>query len=47
MKNNIKIIIISLKNSKRIFKLKKRLKKIKVNYKIIEGVDGKLYKKKK
>lgn len=46
MKNNIKIIVISLKNSKRIFKLKKRLKKIKVNYKIIEGVDGKLYKKK-
>jgi len=46
MKNNIKIIVISLKNSKRISKLKKRLKKINVNYKIIEGIDGKLYKKK-
>ena len=46
MKNHIKIIVISLKNSKRISKLKKRLKEIKVNYKIIEGIDGKLYKKK-
>jgi GR25 family glycosyltransferase involved in LPS biosynthesis len=45
MKNKINVIIISLKKSKRISKLKKRLKKIKVNYKIIEGIDGKLYKK--
>lgn len=45
MKDNIKIIVISLKNSKRISKLKKRLRKIKVNYKILEGIDGKLYKK--
>ena len=45
MKSNIKIIIISLKKSKRISKLKKRLKEIKVNYKIIEGIDGKLFKK--
>jgi GR25 family glycosyltransferase involved in LPS biosynthesis len=44
MKKNyysIKVLIISLKNSKRVSVLKKRLKSINIDYKIVEGINGK------
>jgi len=44
MKSNIKIIVISLKKSKRISKLKNRLNNINVKFKILKAIDGKLYK---
>ena len=40
MKNEIIVYIISLKNSKRVKKLKARLKKNKIKFKIVEGVNG-------
>jgi glycosyl transferase family 25 len=44
----IQVFIISLKNSQRIHILKKRLKDIRVNYKIFNGINGiNFYKKKK
>lgn len=43
----IPVFIISLKNSPRIKKLKKRLKNIKISYKIFSGVDGNYLQKKK
>lgn len=45
MQNKIKVIIITLKKNNRINILKKRLKEINVNYKILKSIDGKLYKK--
>jgi GR25 family glycosyltransferase involved in LPS biosynthesis len=47
MKNTIKVFIIALKQSKRVKKITSRLKKFKINYKIINGIDGNQYFKKK
>ena len=47
MTKKIKILIISLKNSRRMIFLKKRLKEIKLQYKIIDGINGKVFHKKK
>lgn len=40
MKNELNVYIISLKHSKRVKKLKAKLKKSKIKFKIIQGVDG-------
>lgn len=42
MNEKIQIFILSLKGSKRIKNLKKRLKEININYKILFGIDGNL-----
>jgi GR25 family glycosyltransferase involved in LPS biosynthesis len=47
MNNSTKILIISLKNSKRVIFLKKRLKEINLRYKIIDAVNGKEFHKRK
>ena len=47
MKQDIKVFVISLKNSKRFHILEKRLKKLKIKFKIINGINGlEFYKKK-
>jgi len=43
----MKILIISLKNSKRVKFLKKRLKDIKINFNVLNGINGNLLKKNK
>lgn len=43
----ISVLVISLKNNKRFFVLKKKLKKLNINYKIINAINGNLYDKKK
>jgi glycosyl transferase family 25 len=43
MIKNIQVFIISLKNNKRRKDIIKRLRKIKINFKIIKGVNGNLY----
>jgi hypothetical protein len=40
MNNEIKVFILSLKDSKRINILRKRLKKIKVNFTVLFGING-------
>jgi len=47
MNKKTKILIISLKNSKRVIFLKKRLKEINLHYKIIDAVNGKEFHKRK
>ena len=48
MKQDIKVFVISLKNSKRFYRLEKRLKKLKIKFKIINGINGlEFYKKRK
>ncbi len=47
MNKKTKILIISLKNSKRVIFLKKRLKEINLDYKIIDAVNGNEFHKKK
>jgi hypothetical protein len=43
----IKVLIISLKNSKRLPYLKKKLNNLKIKFKIIGGINGNYYHKKK
>ncbi len=43
----IKVLIISLKNSKRLPYLKKKLNNLKIKFKIIDGINGNYYHKKK
>ena len=43
MKHNINVFVLSLKNSKRLTRLKKRLKKLKIKYKVIYGINGREY----
>ena len=43
----IKVLIISLKNSKRLPYLKKKLNNLKIKFKIIDGINGNYYYKKK
>ncbi len=48
MNQDIKVFVISLKNSKRFHRLEKRLKKLKIKFKLINGVNGlEFYKKRK
>ena len=41
MNNKIKVFVLSLKNSKRTKLIKKRLKDININFKILYGINGK------
>jgi GR25 family glycosyltransferase involved in LPS biosynthesis len=41
------VLVISLKNNKRFFVLKKKLRELNINYKIINAINGNLYNKKK
>ena len=45
MKQNIKLFVISLKNSKRLHIVEKRLKKLKIKFKVINAVNGLEYHK--
>jgi GR25 family glycosyltransferase involved in LPS biosynthesis len=40
MRSKIKVFILSLKNNNRLIKIKKRLKILSLNYKILYGIDG-------
>lgn len=40
MNNEIKVFVLSLKGSKRIKILRKRLKKIKINFTVLFGING-------
>ena len=45
MKQDIKLFVISLKNSKRLHILEKRLKKLKIKFKVIDAINGPEYHK--
>ena len=47
MKQDIYVFVISLKNSTKFLLLQKRLRKLKINFKVIEGINGLEYYKKK